>query len=65
MIGFAIAFYALFYWYSLSFGVIDGDTLIKTVCAASFLVSIGFQLIFAAFIIALLDRQPRHGGQSS
>ena len=61
MIGLAIACYALFYWYNLSFGAIEGDILIRTVCAASVLVSIGFQLVFAAFIIALLDRQPRHG----
>jgi glycosyltransferase involved in cell wall biosynthesis len=65
MIGLAIACYALFYWYNLSFGAIEGDTLIRTLCAASLLVSIGFQLVFAAFILALLNRQPRLGEQSA
>jgi len=65
IIGLAIACYALFYWYNLSFGAIEGDTLIRTVCAASVLVSVGFQLVFAAFIIALLDRQPRYGADST
>ena len=58
MAGLAIACYALFYWYSLSFGPVQGDTLIRTVCAASVLISIGFQLIFAAFLIVLIDQQP-------
>jgi hypothetical protein len=31
------------------------------VCAASVLVSVGFQLVFAAFFLLLLDQQPRHG----
>ena len=65
MLGLVIACYALFYWYSRSFGPVEGDTLIRTVCAASVLVSVGFQLVFAAFIIALLDRQPRYGADSA
>ena len=60
MIGLAIACYGLFYWYSLSFGPVEGDTLIRIVCAASVLISIGFQLIFAAFFMVLLDQQPGH-----
>jgi len=63
MIGLAIACYALFYWYNVSFGPLEGDMLIRPVCAASVLVSIGFQLIFAAFIIVLLD-QKGHMGRS-
>jgi glycosyltransferase involved in cell wall biosynthesis len=60
MIGLAIACYGLFYWYKLSFGPVGGDTLIRIVCAASLLISIGFQLIFAAFFMVLLDQQPGH-----
>ena len=56
--GLAIAAYGLFYWYSLSFGPVEGDTLIRTVCAASVLISIGFQLIFSAFFMLVLDQQP-------
>jgi hypothetical protein len=55
-IGLAIVCYGLFYWYRLSFGPIEGATLIN-VCAGSFLISIGSQLIFAAFFISLLDQQ--------
>ncbi len=54
--GLAIAIYGLFYWYSLSFGPVEGDTLIRVVCAASVLTSIGFQLIFSAFLMLLLDQ---------
>jgi glycosyltransferase involved in cell wall biosynthesis len=60
MIGLAIACYGLFYWYSLSFGPVEGNTLIRIVCAASFLISIGFQFIFAALLMVLLDQQPGH-----
>ncbi len=56
--GFATALYALIYWYELSFGEIPGDILIKVVCSASFLAVLGFQLIFAAFFICLLDQAP-------
>jgi glycosyltransferase involved in cell wall biosynthesis len=62
--GLAIAAYALFYWYSLSFGAIQGDTLIRIVCAAGFLISIGFQLIFSAFFMLLLDQRPGQVGSS-
>ena len=65
MIGLAIACYGLFYWYNLSFGPVEGDTLIRTVCAASVLISIGFQLIFAAFFMVLLDQQPGYGVSSA
>ena len=41
MIGLAIACYGLFYWYNLSFGPVEGNTLIRIVCAASFLISVG------------------------
>jgi hypothetical protein len=56
-VGIAVACYALFYWYRLSFGPVAGDTLIRLVCAASVLMSMGFQLIFAAFFILLIDQQ--------
>jgi len=55
--GLGIAAYGLFYWYSLSFGRVEGDTLIRVVCAASVMISIGFQLIFSAFFMLLLDQQ--------
>ena len=55
--GLVVAAYALFYWYRLSFGPVEGDTLIRMVCAASVLISIGFQLIFSAFFMLLLDQQ--------
>jgi glycosyltransferase involved in cell wall biosynthesis len=61
IIGATIACYGLFYWYNRSFGPVEGYTLIRIVCAASVLVSVGFQLIFASFFIVLLDQQPRHG----
>jgi glycosyltransferase involved in cell wall biosynthesis len=54
--GVGIAAYALCYWYSLSFGPVQGDLLIRVVCAASVLISIGFQLIFSAFLMLLLDQ---------
>jgi glycosyltransferase involved in cell wall biosynthesis len=65
VIGLAIACYGLFYWYSLSFGPVEGNTLIRTVCAASVMISIGFQLIFAAFFMVLLDQQPGHARSSA
>ena len=57
--GFGAALYALIYWYELSFGQLPGDILIKVVCSASFLAVLGFQLIFAAFFICLLDQAPQ------
>jgi glycosyltransferase involved in cell wall biosynthesis len=54
--GLVIAVYGLFYWYNLSFGPVEGDTLIRVVCAASVLISIGFQLSFSAFLMLLLDQ---------
>jgi glycosyltransferase involved in cell wall biosynthesis len=63
--GLAIAAYGLFYWYNLSFGPVEGDTLIRIVCAASVLISIGFQLIFSAFFMLLLDQQAGQVGFST
>jgi len=54
--GLGAAFYALLYWYSRSFGRIDDDALIKVVCAASFLIALGFQLVFSSFFIYLVDQ---------
>jgi len=65
LIGLAIAAYGLFYWYSRSFGPVEGDTLIRVICAASVLISIGFQLIFSAFFMLLLDQQPGQVGSSA
>jgi glycosyltransferase involved in cell wall biosynthesis len=62
MAGLAIACYALFYWYNLSFGPVEGDTLIRAVCAASVLVSLGFQLVFASFLMVLIDQQSGPAG---
>jgi glycosyltransferase involved in cell wall biosynthesis len=56
-VGFAIACYGLFYWFQLSFREVRGDTLIKIVCAASMMISIGFQFIFSSFFLYLLDQQ--------
>jgi hypothetical protein len=56
--GLATAVYALFYWYRLSFGPVEDDILIRVVCAASVLLSIGFQLFSSAFFMLLLDQQP-------
>lgn len=53
--GLALAIFGLFYWYRLGFGQVQGDTLIRIICAASTLMCIGFQLIFAAFFLLLLD----------
>ena len=53
--GLGIAFYALLYWYNRSFGRIDDDALTKVVCAASFLIAVGFQLVFSSFLIYLID----------
>jgi glycosyltransferase involved in cell wall biosynthesis len=55
--GFGVATYGLLYWYDLSFGRVEGDTLIRIVCAASFLICIGFQLIFSAFFLLLLEQK--------
>lgn len=57
IIGIGTAAYALFYWYSLYFGKVEGEILIKIVCAASFLCGVGFQLVFASFFIYLLEQQ--------
>jgi glycosyltransferase involved in cell wall biosynthesis len=65
LIGLAIAVYGLFYWYSRSFGPVEGDTLIRVICAACVLISIGFQLIFSAFFMLLLDQQPGRVGSAS
>jgi hypothetical protein len=56
--GIAAALYALISWYELSFGEIQGDTLTRIVCSASFMAVLGFQLIFASFFICLLDQVP-------
>jgi hypothetical protein len=64
-IGVGTAAYALFYWYSLSFDRIVGETLIKVVCAASFLIGAGFQLVFASFFIYLLDQQTHNSALAS
>jgi hypothetical protein len=52
--GFGLALYALIYWYHRSFGRIDEMTLVKLVCAASFLISIGFQLVTFSFICSVI-----------
>lgn len=58
LFGTAAALYALLSWYELSFGEIQGDVLTRVVCGASFMAMLGFQLIFAAFFICLLDLVP-------
>jgi len=55
MIGIGFAIDALLYWYKLSFGPIDDVSLIKIVCAASFFIGTGFQLVFSSCFIYLLD----------
>jgi glycosyltransferase involved in cell wall biosynthesis len=65
LIGLATAAYGLFYWYNLSFGPVEGDTLIRVVCAASILISIGFQLIFSAFFMLLLDQHATQAESSA
>jgi glycosyltransferase involved in cell wall biosynthesis len=57
--GLAVSLYAVLFWSQLSFGAIPGDTIIRTICAASFLLAIGFETLFAAFFIYLLDQRPR------
>jgi glycosyltransferase involved in cell wall biosynthesis len=64
-IGVGTAAYALFYWYRLSFDRIEGDILIKAICAASFLIGVGFQLVFASFFIYLLDQQTHNSAVPS
>jgi hypothetical protein len=56
--GFAVAFYALVYWYDRSFGLIDDQVLVKVVCAASLLIAVGFQFLFSSFFVYLLDQRP-------
>jgi len=63
--GVAAALYALISWYELSFGEIQGDTLTRIVCSASFLAVLGFQLIFASFFICLLDQVPEPAERKS
>jgi len=63
-VGLALACYGLFYWYQFSFGPVAGETLIRIVCAASALVSMGFQLIFAAFFMLLIDQPLGQVGSS-
>src|SRR5262249_53253238 len=59
MAGLGLAFYALFSWYELSFGEIVGERLIKFVCGASLLTVVGFEIIFASFLLSLLDYPPK------
>jgi hypothetical protein len=54
LVGLGLAVYALFSWYGLSFGQIIGERLIKIVCGASLLTVLGFQLVFASFLLTLL-----------
>src|SRR5689334_10264484 len=63
--GVAAALYSLISWYELSFGEIQGDTLTRIVCSASFLAVLGFQLIFASFFICLLDQVPEPAERKS
>jgi len=63
--GLAAALYALISWYELSFGEIQGDTLTRIVCSASFMAVLGFQLIFASFFICLLDQVPEPAARKS
>src|SRR5437879_1693461 len=63
--GIAAALYALISWYELSFGEIQGDTLTRIVCSASFMAVLGFQLIFASFFICLLDTVPEPAARKS
>jgi glycosyltransferase involved in cell wall biosynthesis len=57
---FVIACYALIYWANRSFGSITVGSLVKTVCAASFLLIAGLQLAFSAFFFYLLDQGDEH-----
>jgi glycosyltransferase involved in cell wall biosynthesis len=59
MIGAGFAIYAMLYWYNLSFGAIEDVSLIKIVCAASFFIGIGFQIVFSSIFIYLLDYRER------
>jgi glycosyltransferase involved in cell wall biosynthesis len=63
--GLVVAIYGLVYWYRLSFGPVEGEILIKVVCAASVLISIGFQLIFSAFLMLLLDQPSKEDHMST
>src|SRR5262249_43943915 len=58
--GLAVAVYALVYWYDRSFGPIDDQVLVKVVCAASFLIAVGFQFLFSSFFVYLLDQRPEY-----
>jgi len=40
---------SLLYWYNLSFGRIGRRRLDQVVCAASFLIAVGFQLVYSSF----------------
>jgi hypothetical protein len=44
-------------WHNGSFGRIEGDTLIRLVCTASTMLSLGFQLVLSAFFMLLLDQR--------
>lgn len=57
VIGLTLAAYGLFYWYRLAFGPVAGNELIRIMCAASTLMCIGFQLVFAAFLLLLIDHK--------
>ena len=59
------AVYALFSWYRLSFGEIAGGALIKLTCGASFVAVLGFQLVFSAFFMCLLDQVPQRSRRGS
>jgi len=55
-VGFAAALYALFHWSRRSFGPLATPEIVKTICAASLAVALGFELIFSSFFIYLLDQ---------
>jgi glycosyltransferase involved in cell wall biosynthesis len=60
-VGLVMLSYALVYWYDLQFGKIEDIALIKVVCAASFLLATGTQIVFSSFFLYLLKQNPKVG----
>ena len=60
-VGFAAALYALSIGRTNLFGPLVTPEIVKTICAASLAIALGFELIFSSFFIYLLD-QPNDRG---
>jgi hypothetical protein len=46
---------AFYYWSSVSFGMIEGDSLLRLVCGGSTALVLGAQIVFGSLFMSLLE----------